>query len=71
MKITTVIAYCLVLIGALVWGLIGIFDLNLVALIFGEGSAALVSRIIYSLVGVSALWLIFFWAVYNPFRVID
>ncbi|HCH74332.1 MAG TPA: DUF378 domain-containing protein [Clostridiales bacterium] len=71
MKITTVIAYCLVLIGALVWGLIGIFDFNLVALIFGEGSAALVSRIIYSLVGVSALWLIFFWAVYNPFRVID
>lgn len=71
MKITTVIAYCLVLIGALVWGLIGIFDFNLVALIFGEGSAAFVSRIIYSLVGVSALWLIFFWAVYNPFRVID
>lgn len=71
MKITTVIAYCLVLIGALVWGLIGIFDFNLVAIIFGEGSAALVSRIIYSLVGVSALWLIFFWAVYNPFRVID
>ena len=46
---------CLVLtiIGAIVWGLIGIFDFNLVATIFGDGS--LLSRIIYSLVGVAGL----------------
>ena len=46
---------CLVLtiIGAIVWGLIGIFDFNLVATIFGEGS--LLSRVIYSLVGIAGL----------------
>ena len=46
---------CLVLtiIGAIVWGLIGLFEFNLVDYIFGTGS--LMSRIIYSLVGVSEL----------------
>ena len=46
---------CLVLtiIGAIVWGLIGIFDFNLVATIFGDGS--LLSRIIYTLVGIAGL----------------
>jgi hypothetical protein len=67
MKVTTIIAYVLVLIGAIVWLLVGLFDFNLVAFIFGEGAGAVVSRIIYSLVGISALWLIFTWAVYNPF----
>lgn len=71
MKITTIIAFTLVIIGALVWLLIGIFDFNLVALIFGAGGSAVVSRIIYSLVGLSALWLIFYWVMYNPFRTID
>ncbi len=70
MKIATIIAFCLVLIGSIVWLLVGIFDFNLVAFIFGSGGDALVSRIIYSLVGVSALWLIFYWIVYNPFRTI-
>ena len=71
MKITTIIAYTLVIIGGLVWLLIGLFDFNLVAMIFGSGSMALVSRIIYSLVGISAIWLIFYWVVYQPFRTID
>ena len=46
---------CLVftLIGALNWGLIGIFEFNLVTAIFGDGSIA--SRIVYSVVGVAAL----------------
>lgn len=46
---------CLVLtiIGAIVWGLIGVFDFNLVATIFGDGS--MLSRIIYSLVGIAGL----------------
>ena len=46
---------CLVLtiIGAVVWGLIGIFDFNLVSYIFGEGS--MLSRIIYTLVGITGL----------------
>ena len=43
----------LTIIGAIVWGLIGVFDFNLVATIFGEGS--LLSRIIYSLVGIAGL----------------
>ncbi len=71
MKITTVIAFSLVIIGALVWLLVGLFNFNLVAWIFGAGSAAVISRIIYSLVGLSALWMIFYWAIYHPFRAID
>jgi uncharacterized membrane protein YuzA (DUF378 family) len=46
-------AYVLVLIGALNWGLVGIFGFDLVAAIFGEMTAF--SRIIYSLVGISAI----------------
>jgi len=71
MKTTTIIAYCLVIVGAIVWFMVGLFDFNLVAAIFGAGSSAVISRIIYSLVGLSGLWLIFYWVVYNPFRVID
>ncbi len=70
MKIVSVFAFCLVLIGAIVWLLVGIFDFNLVAFVFGSGANAVVSRIIYSLVGISALWLIFYWIVYNPFRTV-
>ena len=71
MKITTIIAFTLVIIGALVWLLIGLFDFNLVALLFGSGAGAIISRIIYSLVGISGLWLIFYWIAYNPFRHLD
>lgn len=46
-------AYVLTLIGALNWGLIGFFGFNLVGAIFGD--MTLVSRIIYSLVGISAI----------------
>ncbi len=71
MKITTIIAFTLVIIGALVWLLIGLFNFNLVAMIFGSGAGAIISRIIYSLVGISGLWLIFYWIAYNPFRHLD
>ena len=46
-------AYVLVLIGAINWGLIGLFGYNLVGSIFGD--MTVMSRIIYSLVGISAL----------------
>ena len=46
-------SYTLVIIGAINWGLIGFFDFDLVAAIFGEMS--MFTRIIYSLVGVSAI----------------
>ncbi len=71
MKFTTIISFLLVLIGAIVWLLVGVFDFNLVAFIFGAGSAAVASRVIYSLVGIAALWMIFIWAVYHPFERVD
>ncbi|MDY6024323.1 MAG: DUF378 domain-containing protein [Candidatus Borkfalkiaceae bacterium] len=70
MKATTIISFILVLIGALVWLMVGIFDFNVVSYLFGAGTGAIVSRIIYTLVGISALWLIFYWIAYNPFKTI-
>ena len=49
------IALLLVIIGAINWGLIGIFQFDLVAALFG-GQAAVLSRIIYTLVGAAGLW---------------
>lgn len=46
-------SYILVLIGAINWGLIGFFNFDLVAAIFGPMS--ILSRAVYSLVGLSAL----------------
>jgi uncharacterized protein len=48
------IALALVIIGAINWGLIGFFNFDLVAAIFGGQDAAL-SRLIYALVGISGL----------------
>ena len=55
MKIISLIAMILVLIGGLNWGLVGLFDLNLVAALFGT---TILAQIVYILVGISALWLI-------------
>ena len=49
------IALALVIIGGLNWGLIGLFQFDLVAWIFGS-QAALGSRVVYGLVGLGALW---------------
>lgn len=49
------IALILVIIGALNWGAIGLFGLDLVAFICG-GQMAVLSRIVYSLVGLAGLW---------------
>lgn len=51
------IALILSIIGGLNWGLIGIFQFDLVAWLFG-GQGSVVSRIIYTVVGLSALWCI-------------
>ena len=45
MKFTSILAFSLVVIGAIVWGLIGLFNFNLVAFIFGAGAAATISRV--------------------------
>lgn len=54
MAIVKRVAYILMIIGALVWGMIGLFNFNLVAFIFDNISVA-ISRIIYSLVGVAGI----------------
>lgn len=51
------IALILTIIGAFNWGLIGLFQFDLVAWIFG-GQTALLSRVIYTLVGLAGLWCI-------------
>jgi hypothetical protein len=56
MNIIDWIAFILVVVGGLNWASIGIFDINAVAKLFGDMST--VSRIIYSLVGASALYLV-------------
>ena len=52
-----IIALILTIIGGINWGLIGIFQFDLVAWIFG-GQDAILSGIIYTLVGIAALWCI-------------
>ena len=53
MNILRYTAYALTIIGALNWGLVGIFGFDLVAAIFGD--MTVMSRILYSLVGLSAI----------------
>ena len=53
------IALILVIIGGVNWGLVGIFKFDLVAWLCG-GSATVVARIIYTLVGLAAIWCISF-----------
>jgi len=52
------IALVLVIVGGLNWGLVGLFGFDLVAAIFGEMST--ISRAVYSLVGLAALYMIYF-----------
>ena len=54
MKLLDTIVLALIIIGAINWGLIGFFNFNLVAVIFGE--MTWISRVIYALVGISGLW---------------
>lgn len=53
------IALALVIIGALNWGGIGIFQYDLVAALFG-GSDMILSRIVYTLVALAGIWTISF-----------
>lgn len=55
MAIIDKIALALVVIGALNWGSVGLFGFDCVAFLCG-GPAALLSRVIYTLVGVAGLW---------------
>ncbi len=57
MKAVNMLALVLVVIGGLNWGLVGFFDYNLVTSLFGDASG--LSRTIFALVGLSALWVAF------------
>lgn len=48
------LTFILVIVGALNWGLVGIFNFDLVAFLFGQMS--LISKIVYVLVGISAIF---------------
>ena len=50
-------ALCLAIIGAINWGLIGLFGFDLVGALFG-GQMSILSRIIFTLVGLAGLWCI-------------
>jgi uncharacterized protein len=54
MKILDMICSILLIIGGLNWGLVGVADFDLVAMIFGAGS--MLSRLVYCLVGLSAVY---------------
>lgn len=56
MKQLKMLAYLLVVVGGLNWGLVGLLDMNLVNLLFG--SMEVVEKAVYVLVGVSAVWLL-------------
>ena len=58
MKGLDILALLLVIIGAVNWGLIGLFNFNLVSFIFGD--MTIFSRIIYGLVGLAGLYSITF-----------
>lgn len=54
MKTLNLITMILIVVGGLNWGLVGLLDFDLVATIFGDMSA--ISRIVYVLVGLSAIY---------------
>ncbi|MDL2218319.1 DUF378 domain-containing protein [Christensenellaceae bacterium OttesenSCG-928-M15] len=45
----------LIIIGALNWGLIGLFQFDIVAALFG-GMSGIIARVIYTLVGLAGIW---------------
>jgi len=55
MKALNIITLVLVIVGGINWGLVGLAQFDLVAAIFG-GQDALLARVVYTLVGLSALW---------------
>ena len=57
MRIANIIAYVLVIVGAINWGLFGLFNFNAVSTIFA-GARTIGSIIVYSIIALAALWLI-------------
>lgn len=57
MRIVNIIAYVLVIVGAINWGLFGLFNFNLVSMVF-DGARAAGSVIVYAAIALAAFWLI-------------
>ena len=55
MKVLNIVTLVLLIVGGINWGLVGVAQFDLVAALFG-GQDAMLSRLVYSLVGLSALW---------------
>ncbi len=66
MKVTIIIALVLLIVGALNWLLVGLASFDAVAWIFGAGSV--LARIVYSLVGVAAVWMLIYLALFLPMQ---
>ena len=58
MKVLNTIVLVLIIVGALNWGLIALFNFDLVAWLFG--TMTMLTRIVYGLVGLSGLWAVTF-----------
>lgn len=54
MKVLKYLALILLIIGGLNWGLVGVFNFDLVASVFGGYTTG--ARVVYTLVGLSAIW---------------
>ena len=57
MRIVNIIAYVLVIVGAINWGLVGLFDFNFVSIVF-SGVRSVGSIITYTIIALAAIWLI-------------
>ena len=57
MRVLNTVTLVLLIVGGLNWGLVGLFDFDLVAAIFGNRS--MISRLVYALVGLSALYTLY------------
>ncbi|APO94461.1 DUF378 domain-containing protein [Xanthomonas vesicatoria] len=55
MKAINILTLVLLIVGGVNWGLVGLFQFDLVAALFG-GQDAPLARVVYILVGISALW---------------
>lgn len=58
MKLSNTVMIALLIVGGLNWGLVGLFDLDLVKTMFGQGIFA---RIVYTAVGIAAVGKLFLW----------
>lgn len=64
------IALTLIIIGAINWGLVGFFQFDLIAMIFG-GMSSVVSRIVYALVGIAGLYSLSLYGRIDSDQVVD